>query len=946
MKSVFKCATFFICLIAYPLYAQNISFFELSELYQVDLGECYHIDEDKENRKYIASSNGLFIFDGNQIEKIPLHGMKGQEIIFLKYDDFKDRLIIVNSLFDFYQYKDDQIKAFHNPEKHIRWLGVSIHKNGLIVSTKHSKIKVIPHLSFKEPYQTDLFGVGFCLGNIGQNAILINDDRLCSYGPENELKCIEFDWNFDYIGRIRNDGDYLIGLSKDSTKINLLNTDLETVHSFNLNHYLDKDIHRIFGAKDGLFYSTNDEGTFYLNYESGESTHILDQSIKVNNIFQDSELNIWISTRNRGVLVIPNINIKVILQKGNNIFTDILATKEDLYVIENTNEIFNIKTNEYDHRVEYFNNGKGNLRNFKRCSSGEIVCIYDTRLSFGNGLTIDSKYNKDVEIFNKNVYTTTHHAFIKVNDKGEQESIEISDGNWRYFNVNAFEDSLYFTSERGLYSIDHEDRIRVILQFEDEILSNFIIDQRGNLWLISENKSLWYYNNKNHSLEQINFNQLNSNPIVKNLRVAKNKIWLIANTDVYNIDITTKKVRKLSGNFGIPKLEYNRIDIFDEKIYLMSSKKIIIFDHSLVETEESQPELYIRNILVDDVLLSEDNYINLNHNFQNLQINLANNDHSNLRKLNYFYRIINKDFDLVNEGFSTVPYVNLQNLSSGEYIFQFSKTPDFFDENHYDERNIFVSPPFWNTWWFLISVILFSLLTSYIAIRYFQKKRNERRKRTKEYLDRIQQLKLRSLQQSLNPHFINNILNAAKYYIQFESKSDGAELINRLALMMRELFNLNTSENISLQNEMRLIQRYIDLESHIHDESIKLSYDFLNIEENDLKKINLPVLLLQPIIENAIQYRNKRRLLEIKVLFEKNKNWLNIEIIDNGQGIENFDLDNSKSSLTVIKNRLALLNDKEDSLEISKNINGIGSKIKIAINLRKMDRQGNLGLRG
>jgi two-component system LytT family sensor kinase len=112
-----------------------------------------------------------------------------------------------------------------------------------------------------------------------------------------------------------------------------------------------------------------------------------------------------------------------------------------------------------------------------------------------------------------------------------------------------------------------------------------------------------------------------------------------------------------------------------------------------------------------------------------------------------------------------------------------------------------------------------------------------------------QEAELNFLKAQTNPHFLFNTLN--NIYSLARDKSDLApESILRLSEILRFMLYENTSDYISIEKEIKIINDYIALEKLRYDESLKVNVKF----EVEDEKQSLPPLLLMPLVENAFKH--------------------------------------------------------------------------------------------
>jgi tetratricopeptide (TPR) repeat protein len=200
---------------------------------------------------------------------------------------------------------------------------------------------------------------------------------------------------------------------------------------------------------------------------------------------------------------------------------------------------------------------------------------------------------------------------------------------------------------------------------------------------------------------------------------------------------------------------------------------------------------------------------------------------------------------------------------------------------------------------------------------------------------------LQSLRREMNPHFIFNSLNSVNHFIATNNELEANQYLTKFSKLMRGVMENSTEDFIPFQQELDLLQNYLALEKTRFAD--KFDYEIEVDEDLNMQNLQIPGMLIQPFLENAIwhglRYRTEKGLL--KLSFEKNGSDLKILIEDNGIGIEESKKQKTQHQKTRegrgMKNtleRIQLLNDlyKKDitcSVKDKENINGVLVTIKI-----------------
>lgn len=144
---------------------------------------------------------------------------------------------------------------------------------------------------------------------------------------------------------------------------------------------------------------------------------------------------------------------------------------------------------------------------------------------------------------------------------------------------------------------------------------------------------------------------------------------------------------------------------------------------------------------------------------------------------------------------------------------------------------------------FAAGSMIFTGIARHIYL-YSKLKRSEQRLRIEK-----QDAELNYLRSQTNPHFLFNTLN--NIYSLSRSKSDRApESIMRLSKILRFMLYETSGDFISIDQEIRIINDYIELEKLRYDESLRVNF---NYDVEDMKQ-SIPPLLLVPLVENAFKH--------------------------------------------------------------------------------------------
>ncbi len=112
-----------------------------------------------------------------------------------------------------------------------------------------------------------------------------------------------------------------------------------------------------------------------------------------------------------------------------------------------------------------------------------------------------------------------------------------------------------------------------------------------------------------------------------------------------------------------------------------------------------------------------------------------------------------------------------------------------------------------------------------------------------------------------------------------------AGYLNNFALLTRNILEHSAQEFVSVSEEIETLRNYIELEKMRLDNSFEFEINYNEDWEGDF--INIPPMLIQPFVENAIKHglNNLEHKGFLELNFEDKGAILHIEITDNGVGI-------------------------------------------------------------
>jgi len=464
-----------------------------------------------------------------------------------------------------------------------------------------------------------------------------------------------------------------------------------------------------------------------------------------------------------------------------------------------------------------------------------------------------SKYiimNKEIEYTNENVINTSRYITLYADKLKNMINLLSVDADVRNFLISGNEDSKK-SIEKMIYSI---------LEYNKGIKSITVIGKNGNIvssdknndMKISENmmKEKWYVDAINNSDMPV------FNPSRKNSTSSMNSaLWFLSisrdiknskgeNLGVIVFDIKYEILERYLNSISFGKQIDNIIVDKNSNIIYYKDVKCFADKKCLAKFSEKNKK--------KDTYLYETQIENTNWNLRSL----ANTNDLVTLKKNFSHIVI--IIFLVSLAFSSIitfivitkilrPLIKLenhmQNFENNLWEFHLSEKTGYEIQNLVEHFNVMV----------------------------------EKIKYLREY-------EIKALHSQINPHFLYNTLDTIIWMAEFEDNEKVISITKSLANYFR-LSLSNGHEKIPLKDEIMHTKEYLFIQKQRYED--KLSY-FFNIEDKSLLSIEVPKIIIQPIVENSIYHGIKNLsgngIITIDVY--RQNSTINISVKDNGIGFE------------------------------------------------------------
>lgn len=308
-------------------------------------------------------------------------------------------------------------------------------------------------------------------------------------------------------------------------------------------------------------------------------------------------------------------------------------------------------------------------------------------------------------------------------------------------------------------------------------------------------------------------------------------------------------------------------------------------------------------------------------------------------KVQYRYRILG-----LQEEWQDTEETSLQllGLPSGEYHIELEARIPSHPWGTTERLYFQIAKPYWYTWWFIALEVLSALLIIYFIVSYRIRIVNREKSLI---IDRLQ-AEQKVLRAKMDPHFVFNVLASLRYLIGIGDNERAGLFLEKFSGLMRNTLDQTNMKLISLEDEVRFLRQYIEMEQMRTEEH----FDFeIKLDDALSQQAKIPNFLIQPIVENAIVHglKNKSDKGMLRLEFLEEGRFIRVVVEDDGIGYKRAlemtakrRKNRESHGIKTVKARLELINGEQreasyvlhDLGELDRNRTGTRVELRIKRN--------------
>lgn len=620
-------------------------------------------------------------------------------------------------------------------------------------------------------------------------------------------------------------------------------------------------------------------GVSFIDGALPDQTSIFDQ-FYISDVYVDQEGNTLLSTFDKGIIVIPNLQVPGVIETFNDDPATSVRSATGLGVLLGTSKG---KLLQYNRTTisTLSDNGNRPVEGIYTTSNFPYVIYDNGQVNFrnkSNGKTI----NPIVGSLKDAVFPTDTFAYLGTNlgvlecrvSGGDLVYQRIKNGRVHSLAITETSGELYAATAEGLLRLT-KDGFHPVLNKGQKLFSQ-VIGSFADTIYVAEEKNVLYkvHNGEVRSKLSLLINDQATYP--GKVRVTKKGVFVKSGSQLHLFSLTGNYKGNLGLQNGFARQHTVDFDVDDEWLYVTHTGGFQQISLKQNQAVIAPPPAQLSGILVNDALQSA-TVTRFDSDQRKIKFILVSPSLRQEGSVNFWYKLTGGDerWSATGPGIHEVTY---NALAPGSYTF----TAKAEHQGIYSKETSYtfiIASPIYTRWWFILSSV--TLFLGAVTLVYRRQVAAQQKKARIQ--SELNTLKLTAIQSQMNPHFIFNSLNAIQDLVLKGDVENTYTLITKFSDLIRRTLDYSEKDFIDFEQEIKLIELYLALEKIRFKSTLTCTLNASEVED-----IMVPPMLIQPFIENALLHglMHKDGAKKLDIHFSL-KEQLICTIEDNGIGREN-----------------------------------------------------------
>jgi ligand-binding sensor domain-containing protein/two-component sensor histidine kinase len=689
-------------------------------------------------------------------------------------------------------------------------------------------------------------------------------------------------------------GKFILSFSEDTVKV--------------IQEFKTKGL-ALYSINEKEFFVGGSNGAFLLNSINEIEKKFLN-NLAVTCVIKDREGAYWFSTLSQGVFYTRDLEVEVVNMGTDSRISGIIRNDQDqLTAIGYYGDIYTESNDGFEKIYDSPYNKSEYLRTYFDDDGFVVVEMDQLRMTLANGEFVKENREHEYHRLNDTYEARVSYYRVEVNKIGDRENFTIYNipNKLKHSREYRYDNTLYIPTVGGLFQFDLHNKL-VFLGDQYKELANRVnivrMDDKQRLWIATNESGIYVLDQKR--LISINKYNKRIGNICRKMIINGGFVWGSTESGLVKIDMSDYS------NSEVYSTENGLLSNGICSLYADGQKIIVGHDGGITKfpvnysKNNVAPLIHIDAVRINNELQTIKKSYSLDYNQGHLKINFTGISYSS--DLHYKYRLKgNSNSHWIYTSDRNVEFIS---IPSGEYTFEVVAINSDGIASEPSSMNFTISPAFWKTWWFYsICTVLLGIIT-YLIIHFRIKKMKDKLEIERKLIDIEQQ----ALRARMNPHFIFNSLNSIQAYVLSNDKRSANKYLSQFSNLMRSILENSEMKLIPIAKELETLTAYMQIESLRFAGRFKFE---INVAASiDTDKLNIPPLLMQPYVENAIWHGilNKTEIGTIRIHLIDDEDHIICIVEDDGVGRETAEHikkakgeTHESSGLKITANRMDLI---------------------------------------
>lgn len=674
-------------------------------------------------------------------------------------------------------------------------------------------------------------------------------------------------------------------------------------------------------------------------------TSFLYEDYFISDVYRDHENNILLSTFDKGVLVIPDLEVNDVIDDFRSDPVKAIYGEPEQPLLLGTSRGKLLQYDAGKLRVVY-DQGSLPVEALYSIPGSDLVLFNDKRVSAyykstGQVTAVADGSLKDAAFISENTfYIGTNiglfHTTFTPGKGFENERVTGMESRIYTMEYNPANKKLYASTSSGFKVLSPDGSIEKITYAGADLSPDYLLYHAGRV----------YVNTRKNGILVMQDNRITDSiiPVIQGRRAQLKKFIIRDNTIIANesngffrFDMQGNLQHAIHAVFGISSKRVIDFTFQGNQFWISHLGGVQQVDLNHTDSRTAVPVIKMNRIFCNDSLVQANSRGSFGSDQRKFRFVFSSPTLLNHQAIRYTWKLEGYDVAWNSNAFENNE-VTYNALGPGDYTF-YVKAENQGVFSPAVTYSFHIASPFYTRWWFITLCILLFVGIVYFIYRW-QLKIQQRKS---QQVNELNASKLIAIQSQMNPHFIFNSLNSIQDLILKGDTEQSYTYITTFSNLVRRTLSYSEKDFIDFEQELKLLELYLSLEKLRFRKDLVYELHAENVED-----IMIPPLLIQPFIENALVHGLLHKEGEKKLIirFELKADLVCI-IEDNGIGREKAKSirmrqrsDHESFSGKAIRNRFEILSNVMDGAfgytyeDLYLDGNACGTRVTLTIPVR------------